>query len=218
MGSMEDYNKKDKGKRQQILNAADRLYFEHGFNRVSVSEVCKKAAVSRKTFYTYFKNKEELVLAILEMVSGRFHRDFREIMASDIPLKDKMDRVIELHMKGGGMMSTAFLKDMLNSSSDVAERYARLTQESFMEGVNSLKISQKKGEIRDDINPQFLLKMVGVMLDLSKNRDFVALFTDTSDLLTSVTRLFLYGMLKDGNRCDGQSPKDIDETSVSLIN
>lgn len=47
--------------RQAISNIATRLFIERGFENVSVAEIAREAAVSRKTVFNYFPRKEDLV-------------------------------------------------------------------------------------------------------------------------------------------------------------
>lgn len=47
--------------RQMISNVATRLFVERGFEQVSMDEIAREAAVSRKTVFNYFPRKEDLV-------------------------------------------------------------------------------------------------------------------------------------------------------------
>ncbi|SDM81024.1 TetR family transcriptional regulator [Allokutzneria albata] len=48
--------------REAISNAALELFFEHGFDQVSISRIAQAAEVSRRTLFAYFPAKEDLVL------------------------------------------------------------------------------------------------------------------------------------------------------------
>lgn len=52
--------------RQQIAQTSLRLFFEHGFDNVTVAEVARAAEVSEKTVFNYFPTKEDLVYWRLE--------------------------------------------------------------------------------------------------------------------------------------------------------
>ena len=46
-----------------IIDAFTRLIQEHDFNRITVEMIMKKAAISRSTFYRYFKDKYDVMNA-----------------------------------------------------------------------------------------------------------------------------------------------------------
>lgn len=48
-------------KEQQIIIAAKRLLGKYGYKRVSMDEIAREAGVTKKTVYSYFKNKEEFL-------------------------------------------------------------------------------------------------------------------------------------------------------------
>jgi AcrR family transcriptional regulator len=49
--------------RQRIVEAADELFADRGFDDVSVSDIAARADVGRTTFFRYFGDKQEVVFA-----------------------------------------------------------------------------------------------------------------------------------------------------------
>src|SRR4029078_7659877 len=60
--------------RQAIADAAARLFAEHGYERVAVSDVAREAEVSEQTVYNYFETKEQLVTDRDELVQEELGR------------------------------------------------------------------------------------------------------------------------------------------------
>jgi AcrR family transcriptional regulator len=52
--------------RQQIVSAANRLFYEQGYNHTSFSEIAEAAAVPRGNFYYYFKSKDDILHAVVD--------------------------------------------------------------------------------------------------------------------------------------------------------
>ncbi|HWQ65800.1 MAG TPA: TetR/AcrR family transcriptional regulator [Methanospirillum sp.] len=50
---------------RRILESATKKVLEKGYQKVNMEEIAKEAGISRPTLYLYFKNKEELFLAIV---------------------------------------------------------------------------------------------------------------------------------------------------------
>jgi TetR/AcrR family transcriptional regulator len=52
-------------RRQEILDAARREFFERGFHRPTVDDVAARAEVSKGTIYLYFESKEGILAHLL---------------------------------------------------------------------------------------------------------------------------------------------------------
>lgn len=53
-------------KRQQLIDAAERIFYEEGFFATGVDSVIDRAGISRRTMYQHFKSKDDLVVAVLQ--------------------------------------------------------------------------------------------------------------------------------------------------------
>lgn len=54
-------------KRRQIVEVAAELFQEQGYDRTSMSQISERLGGSKATLYGYFKSKEELLLAVLDI-------------------------------------------------------------------------------------------------------------------------------------------------------
>ena len=77
---MAEANKKNA---KQIIDAAVKLFREHGYENVSVNDICKEAGIARSTFYLTFASKKEIIDKILSDV--RLDRDdfFGDFIAAE---------------------------------------------------------------------------------------------------------------------------------------
>jgi AcrR family transcriptional regulator len=57
-----DYNERKK----EILDTAQRLFYENGYEQTSVNTIIEEIGISKGTFYYYFKSKEELLDSLVE--------------------------------------------------------------------------------------------------------------------------------------------------------
>ena len=86
-------------KLQQLIENAWDLFWQFGFTRVSIEEICKEAGVSKMTFYKHFKNKNDLVRFIMKEMSEYSLRLYDEIMSEDIPFVEKIHKSVELKIE-----------------------------------------------------------------------------------------------------------------------
>ncbi len=74
--------------RDEILNAAERLFYDHGVTRTSLEEIARAAGVTRGAVYWHFRNKIDLFEAMQERAE-RPHGEFMRRLAAcetDAPL------------------------------------------------------------------------------------------------------------------------------------
>ncbi len=74
-----------RARREQIVEAATRVFAKKGFRGATTREVARAAGVSEGTIYNYFEDKDALLMAILEGLNETERRaeDFEEGMATD---------------------------------------------------------------------------------------------------------------------------------------
>lgn len=63
-------------RRDDVINTAIELFSKHGFNGTGVDMIMREAKVSKKTMYSYFRSKDELILATLQHYDGLFRNNF----------------------------------------------------------------------------------------------------------------------------------------------
>lgn len=69
------------GKREEIAGAALELFFESGYDGTSVRSIMNRAGGEVGLFYYYFKNKDDVFDAVLDLFFARYDTDFAEIVA-----------------------------------------------------------------------------------------------------------------------------------------
>lgn len=52
--------------RQQIIDAADELFYAQGFGETSFADIAKAVSISRGNFYYHFRTKDEILDAVIE--------------------------------------------------------------------------------------------------------------------------------------------------------
>lgn len=57
----------DKTTRDHIVDAADRLFYRHGYEHTSFSDIADAVRISRGNFYYHFKTKDEILDAVINV-------------------------------------------------------------------------------------------------------------------------------------------------------
>ncbi|WP_347456535.1 TetR/AcrR family transcriptional regulator [Acinetobacter thermotolerans] len=72
-------------RRKEILNAAEKLFCEKGFEQVTMSEIAEAAGMSKKTLYVHFADKQELFKSLV--TSSYVWSDNVSVNMSDDPVQ-----------------------------------------------------------------------------------------------------------------------------------
>ncbi|XID92257.1 TetR/AcrR family transcriptional regulator [Paenibacillaceae bacterium WGS1546] len=90
-------------RRNEILDAADVLFAQKGFDGTSTSDILDKVGIARGTLYYHFKSKEDMMDALIERYNARLLSAAQEIAADkSIPVVERMTRVVmALNLSGG---------------------------------------------------------------------------------------------------------------------
>jgi AcrR family transcriptional regulator len=67
-------------RRAELMDAAEQLFNEQGFNRTSVDDIVQRVGVAKGLFYYYFKSKDELVKAMVDRMWEKAERDLMAIV------------------------------------------------------------------------------------------------------------------------------------------
>ncbi|MQY02075.1 TetR/AcrR family transcriptional regulator [Actinomadura macrotermitis] len=86
-------------KREEILAAAQRLFIDDGYESASMGQIAKHAGVTVNTIYWYFRDKDDLLIAVLDRLLAEALAQYATI--ADRPLGDRLlwavDRLERLH-------------------------------------------------------------------------------------------------------------------------
>lgn len=72
----------EKNKEKIILDSAVQLFTTKGFQATRMEDVAKRAGISKGLTYFYYKNKEDLFMALTKKAFDQFKDEFREVYRS----------------------------------------------------------------------------------------------------------------------------------------
>ena len=77
-------------RRNAILQAARKLFFDKGFKHVTVESIARKAELSKGSVYLYFKSKEEIYTHILLNDIDKFYKTIAGLLEEGLSASDKL--------------------------------------------------------------------------------------------------------------------------------
>ena len=91
---MERKKGKKNQKRKKILDKAWELFRKNGYEETKVEDITRELGVSKGSFYTYFKTKDEVLYEILERIKKENEERISKINVNQEPSKILEDYVI----------------------------------------------------------------------------------------------------------------------------
>ena len=90
-------------RRNEILDTAERLFVEKGFDGTSTNDILNDIGIARGTLYYHFKSKEDILDAMIERLTGRLIANASEIVKKkDIPVMQRLTMtMMSLNVSGG---------------------------------------------------------------------------------------------------------------------
>jgi AcrR family transcriptional regulator len=186
----------DNQKYLQIIRTARELFWKYGIKRVTIEEICKVGRVSKATFYKHFANKNELVKRLIDRVMDEGMAKYREIMEQDIPFEEKVKQTIQLRLEQTESMSQEFFSDYLLQGVEGLSGYLhKKADEGIAIILGDYIRAQERGEIRQDIRPEFIMYFLNHMVNIAKDKQLLKLYGQPSDLINEMVRFFFYGIM-----------------------
>lgn len=183
-------------KYSDIVAAARELFWKHGFRRISVEEICRKAGVSKMTFYKHFSNKTELAIEIIRRIFDESMKAFHDMMQSDIPFEEKMQIQLQMKLEGTQDISEEFVKDVFgDTNSELHKYWEERASESIAEVIQYYREAQQKGWLRRDVKIDFILYVINKFFEFANDDTLISKYSTMQELIVEINKFLLYGIL-----------------------
>lgn len=90
MGIHERKEREKEHRKEEIVDAAEKLFFEKGLQVATVDEIAEAAELSKGTIYLYYKSKEDLYLAVMMRGLGILYEMFKAKTQADLDVVEQL--------------------------------------------------------------------------------------------------------------------------------
>jgi AcrR family transcriptional regulator len=170
-----------------LVETAKNLFYRHGVKRVTVEEICKKANVSKVTFYKYFSNKDAIVRHIRDELMEAGFAKYDEIVAMDISFPEKIDLITQWRIEFFSQMKSEFIEDIVSFEETMTEMKMR-----FMVNIST---AQAKGEVRTDLSPGLIWLAAEKLNEIAIDGSWKGVVSDYNELHRQLRTLYFHGLL-----------------------
>lgn len=184
-------------KGEQILNAAKKLFTNYGFKKVSMDEIASEAGVTKKTVYTYFSSKEELLKYCIKEELQNMRKIIENVESKKLDFMETVHQVIynllkykknckflKMLFKESEILKNEQLKDNLKIVDKEIQNYIRKQLE--------LAIQNDKIEVQNIDITTFLIYKMYIALMIDWNEDYKKL--DEKEIADNILNFLVNGL------------------------
>ena len=162
----------DKTSKEKILKEAQKLFAEHGYFAVSMSEIASKAGMTKSNLYHHFKNKDDLYEQLLKRTftqlknymdsysglfeEGAFDIAFKKLLEDYIKFGIKNKDIIYILLQQISRLDKKIQLFIYDSKKEIASLFEVYLQEGI-----------KRGEIKKSLDPKKSAKLLLGLLHMT---------------------------------------------------
>ncbi|BCN31606.1 TetR/AcrR family transcriptional regulator [Anaeromicropila herbilytica] len=134
--------------KQFIINTANQLFLENGYQNVTVVDICEACKISKTTFYYHLKSKEDIILHFYDSVTHNISQFLMSILERN-NYWDQLMKCFECLIEEAMKYGTDFFSQMMISN--LKEDYGSydMREELTNIAVTIIKKGQEAGQIRN---------------------------------------------------------------------
>ncbi len=162
-------------KKEQVILEARKLFKKYGYKKVSMDEVARKAQVTKKTIYTYFKDKEELFKYFIKEELEQIRQRIEQKEKENLPFIEYVSGCIYemLKIRNESKLFNNVLEEFKNQEND---NFLKLYDQEIIEYIESkLKkgiASKQIKECNTDLIAFIIYKVyIAIMFEYPKRID-----------------------------------------------
>jgi len=159
-------NKRDSAQ-ERILTAAKKVFLVKGMAGARMQDIADEAGINKALLHYYFRNKEKLFETIFKEASGQFFPKITDIIDSDIPLFQKIERFCREYinmMQQNAYLPLFVLNEVTKEPKRFKEKILKNRELPFSKFVVQIEAEIKKKKIKP-VNPgQLFLNMISLCI------------------------------------------------------
>ncbi len=140
-------------RREQILDAAARVFSERGFHQARSRDVAEEAGVSNGTVYNYFKSKEDILLGLLDRLNETANREAQMTALVDGDFRTMAETLLahrlEVLWKEQALLR-AVLPELLSNQAMREDYFSRIVGPSLALATSAFEAMREAGQINTE--------------------------------------------------------------------
>lgn len=151
--------------REEIINAAEKVFETYGFSRVSMQDISKGSGKGRTTLYYYFGSKMEVFDAVSERISGHILELCRGVVNPEASFATNVENFHKMKLQEVKLLSKRLRLVFEDLKQDPAMLLSKIRlqlneETALIHQVIRWAIERKEIADMDSANSQFLAQII----------------------------------------------------------
>ena len=145
---------KNNDKYHRILEAAIKIFADHGFFHSTISQIAKEAGVADGTIYLYFKNKDDILINFFnykaKQIFNRFREDVEQVDSAIGKLRSLVHRHLDEFQRDRSM-AVVYQVEIHQSRRLIEEQIKEMSKMYLNIITEIVEQGQEEGSLRKDL-------------------------------------------------------------------
>ena len=150
-------------RQNQIVEVAVKLIAEHGIQHLTIKNIASEIGVSEPALYRHFRNKLDILKAVIEYFGNKMQPAFEKLNESNNPIGE-VENFIREHFKifslNHNLARVIFSESNFQNEEKLIGQINNLMNYSRRNLEKVISAGQNSGEIRTDIDASSLVRIV----------------------------------------------------------
>lgn len=183
--------------KDKILEEAERLFWKYGVRSITMDDIARRLAISKKTIYQHFTDKEDILAQVMRCNMAKDQEVLSCVLIeSQTPIHEILAILDEMR-KNVDKMNPTLLMDIKRYFPNVWSLFQQFKEEHILKAmIDNIRRGINDGYFREDINPDILARMRVEQIEMAFE---MSVFSTTSynmmDVQQQLTHHFVRGLL-----------------------
>jgi AcrR family transcriptional regulator len=155
---------------ERIIQGGEDLFLKAGIKSVTMDDIAKHLGMSKKTIYQFFKDKNDLVIALVAKKLKEDEEQMEAIISKSANVIDEMINMMKCSEDIFSRINPIVVHDMQKYHPDAWAQFQKFKAEVIVSTLEKLLTKGiKQGYIRPDIDVKILARMRVAQVELGFN-------------------------------------------------
>ncbi|MBB3699301.1 TetR family transcriptional regulator [Flammeovirga yaeyamensis] len=183
--------------KDKIIQSATTLFLDKGIKKVNITDIIEDAGVSKMSFYRQFKNKEDILLAVLKQFFMASMDDYQKILDKKLSFLDFLNEIILMKIEVSKKMSKSFMEElmsMFHEKNEILDFLMEHQKKSTALFIEQLMQAKSNGEVGDDFSIEFLMYMMEKTQQVASDPMLLQMFDTPEEAVKQATKFYFFGI------------------------